>query len=75
MFIVEHHYESHIVGESYTKPYVIFVYSDWCYACKRLEPLWQRLVDEIGPMGVGLATVNNVFQVHLVHWKYMELTP
>lgn len=39
-------------------PYLILFYSDWCFACLQVEPTWRRLIDELEPLGLGLATAH-----------------
>lgn len=51
-------YESAILGKSMRQPYLILFYSDWCLPCMQLEPLWKRIVEEIEPIGMGVATVH-----------------
>jgi len=47
-----------IIPKTYRIPYLILFYSDWCVACLQIEPTWRRLIDEIEPLGVGLATAH-----------------
>lgn len=45
--------------KSYRTPHLILFYSDWCIACLQVEATWRRLIDELEPLGVGLATVHS----------------
>ncbi|KAI4484446.1 hypothetical protein M0802_013044, partial [Mischocyttarus mexicanus] len=51
-------FENVIVPKTYRTPYLILFYSDWCFACLQVEPMWRRLIDELEPLGVGLATAH-----------------
>nr|CAG4641606.1 EOG090X049L [Eurycercus lamellatus] len=51
-------YENSILPQSQKQPYLIMVYSEWCMMCLHLLPLWQRLAEDLGPIGVTLATVH-----------------
>jgi DnaJ family protein C protein 16 len=33
-------------------------YSDWCFACLQVEPIWRRVIEELEPVGFGVATVH-----------------
>ncbi|XP_065351702.1 dnaJ homolog subfamily C member 16 isoform X2 [Cloeon dipterum] len=52
-------YENHLVPKSYRTPYLILFYSDWCFACLQMEPIWRRIMEELEPIGVGVATVHS----------------
>ncbi|EFN79950.1 dnaJ homolog subfamily C member 16 [Harpegnathos saltator] len=58
MSITYRSYENMIVPKTYRMPYLILFYSDWCFACQQVEPTWRRLIDELEPLGFGLATVD-----------------
>ncbi|KAF2355454.1 Thioredoxin domain [Trinorchestia longiramus] len=51
-------YEGVITGRSCHQPYLILFYSDWCMACSHIEPIWQKLVEELQPINFGIATVS-----------------
>lgn len=51
-------FENVIIPKSYRTPYLILFYSDWCFACLQVEPTWRRLIDELEPLGLGLATAH-----------------
>jgi DnaJ homolog subfamily C member 16 len=52
-------YENHLVPKSYRTPYLILFYSDWCFSCLQMEPIWRRIMEELEPIGVGIATVHS----------------
>lgn len=58
MSITYRSFENVIVPKTYHIPYLILFYSDWCYMCLQAEPTWRRLIDELEPLGLGLATVH-----------------
>lgn len=51
-------FENVIVPKTFRTPYLILFYSDWCFACLQIEPTWRRLIDELEPLGLGLATAH-----------------
>nr|CAD7444027.1 unnamed protein product [Timema bartmani] len=51
-------YENKLVPKSQRLPYLIMFYSDWCFACSQVEPVWRRILEELEPLGMGLATIH-----------------
>lgn len=43
-----------ILPNSYTKPYLIYVYTEFCYSCIAVENLWQTLRHELKNIGFGV---------------------
>merc|ERR1712223_1446285 len=37
----------------------IFIFSDWCFTCLRIEPIWSKLTEELEPVGFGVVTVHS----------------
>ena len=62
-----HEYFSRILGETERQPYLIMFHSDWCFMCMRVEPIWARLVEELEPVGFGIATVHTGRERELAH--------
>lgn len=58
MSITYRSFENVIVPKTFRTPYLILFYSDWCFACLQVEPTWRRLIDELEPLGLGLATAH-----------------
>lgn len=58
MSITYRAFENMIVPKSFYTPYIILFYSDWCFACLQVEPTWRRLINELEPLGLGLATAH-----------------
>ena len=56
--ITAHAYYNTILPESSVKPYLIMFFSDWCFTCMRLEPIWTKLTEELEPVGFGIVTVH-----------------
>lgn len=51
-------FENVLVPKSYRTPHLLLFYSDWCFACLQVEPVWRRVMEELEPIGVGIATVH-----------------
>ncbi|KAH8869330.1 DnaJ likeubfamily C member 16 [Schistosoma japonicum] len=43
---------------SRTVPLFIFGYSDFCFPCRQVRPIWSQLADELTSLGVTVASVN-----------------
>ncbi len=56
--INSHDYYNRVLPDSSKQPYVIMFHSDWCFMCMRVEPIWTRLVEELEPVGFGIATIH-----------------
>ena len=62
-----HEYFNKILGETVRQPYLILFHSDWCFMCMRVEPIWARLIEELEPVGFGIATVHAGHERELTH--------
>ncbi|XP_013386220.1 dnaJ homolog subfamily C member 16, partial [Lingula anatina] len=51
-------YESRAMPESHSKPFLIYGYGDFCFNCMRLEPLWEKAVQDLETLGLGIGTVH-----------------
>ncbi|CAI2343693.1 unnamed protein product [Caenorhabditis sp. 36 PRJEB53466] len=51
-------YQFKIIELSNTKPFIVFVYTNYCQMCYRLQPLWKKAVADLEPLGYGIGTVN-----------------
>ncbi|CAL7950285.1 unnamed protein product [Xylocopa violacea] len=58
MSITYRSFENVILPKTFRTPYLILFYSDWCFACLQVEPTWRRLINELEPLGLGLATAH-----------------
>ena len=52
-------YENNIVASSHLRPYLILFYGDLCFACFQMESLWQKIISDLEPLGVGFATIHS----------------
>ncbi|KAF3820293.1 hypothetical protein GH733_015802, partial [Mirounga leonina] len=41
------HYVNEVVPDSFKKPYLIKITSDWCFSCIHIEPVWKEVVQEL----------------------------
>ena len=58
-------YWNNVLPNSAKQPYLIMFYSDWCFSCIRVEPIWSRLTEELDPVGFGIATVHSEHEKEL----------
>lgn len=58
-------YYSTVLKNTKKQPYLILFYSDWCFTCLRIEPIWSRLTEELEPVGFGIATVHTEHEKEL----------
>ncbi|MEQ2219223.1 hypothetical protein XENOCAPTIV_014484, partial [Xenoophorus captivus] len=45
-------YVSEVVPDSYRRPYLIKITSDWCFSCIHIEPVWKDVAQEMEGLGV-----------------------
>ncbi|XP_037534494.1 dnaJ homolog subfamily C member 16 [Nematolebias whitei] len=64
-----HHaqYNSDVLPDSYRRPYLIKVTSEWCFACMHIEPVWKQTVQELEPLGVGIGIVDLGYERRLAN--------
>uniref|UniRef100_A0A8C6UU50 DnaJ homolog subfamily C member 16 n=1 Tax=Neogobius melanostomus TaxID=47308 RepID=A0A8C6UU50_9GOBI len=55
-----HHaqFNSEVLPDSFRRPYLIKVTSEWCFACIHIEPVWKETVEELEPLGVGIGIID-----------------
>ena len=58
-------YYNTILPQSQKRPYLLLFYSDWCYTCVRIEPIWAQLSKDLEPVGFGVATVHTEHEKEL----------
>nr|XP_058959875.1 dnaJ homolog subfamily C member 16-like [Pocillopora verrucosa] len=51
-------YYKTVLPESYEKPYLIEIISDWCFACAQIEEIWEEASNKIKRVGVGIGIIN-----------------
>ncbi|XP_041837206.1 dnaJ homolog subfamily C member 16-like [Melanotaenia boesemani] len=64
-----HHaqFNSDVLPDSYKRPYLIKVTSEWCFACIHIEPVWKDTVLELEPLGVGIGIVDLGYERRLAN--------
>ncbi|TRZ01821.1 hypothetical protein DNTS_026171 [Danionella cerebrum] len=45
-------YMNEILPDSFKRPYLIKITSEWCFTCIHIEPVWKDTVQELEPLGV-----------------------
>uniref|UniRef100_A0A8C5CPS7 DnaJ homolog subfamily C member 16 n=1 Tax=Gadus morhua TaxID=8049 RepID=A0A8C5CPS7_GADMO len=72
-----HHaqFNSDVLPDSYRRPYLIKVTSDWCFACIHIEPVWRESVQELEPLGVGIGIVDMGYERRLASQLGAHRTP
>lgn len=51
-------YENLILPESYRKPFFLYAYGDFCFACMRYEPIIEKLIKDLEKVGIGVGAVH-----------------
>lgn len=49
-------FTSDVLPDSFKRPYMIKVTSEWCFACIHIEPVWKEAVQELEPLGESVIT-------------------
>ncbi|KAK5872753.1 hypothetical protein PBY51_013426 [Eleginops maclovinus] len=64
-----HHaqFNSDVLPDSYKRPYLIKVTSEWCFACIHIEPVWKEVVQELESLGVGIGIVDLGYERRLAN--------
>jgi hypothetical protein len=44
-----------VLPDSFKRPYLIKITSEWCFACVHIEPVWREAVQELEPLGMKSA--------------------
>ncbi|MEE6482140.1 hypothetical protein FKM82_013160 [Ascaphus truei] len=69
------HYINEVVPDSFRKPYLIKITSDWCFSCIHIEPVWKEVVLELEGLGVGIGVVHAGSERRLAHHLGAHSTP
>nr|XP_033778004.1 dnaJ homolog subfamily C member 16 [Geotrypetes seraphini]XP_033778005.1 dnaJ homolog subfamily C member 16 [Geotrypetes seraphini]XP_033778006.1 dnaJ homolog subfamily C member 16 [Geotrypetes seraphini]XP_033778008.1 dnaJ homolog subfamily C member 16 [Geotrypetes seraphini]XP_033778009.1 dnaJ homolog subfamily C member 16 [Geotrypetes seraphini] len=69
------HYINEVVPDSFHKPYLIKITSDWCFSCIHIEPVWKEVVQELEGLGVGIGVVHAGYERRLAHHLGAHSTP
>lgn len=56
--ITTRYYETHILKNSNTSPYMLMFYADWCFSCIKASGAFKKMMDSLEPLGIIFATVN-----------------
>lgn len=44
-------YMNEVLPDSFKRPYLIKITSEWCFTCIHIEPVWKDTVLELEPLG------------------------
>lgn len=56
--ITTKYYETHVLPNSNTNPYILMFYADWCFSCIKTASAFKKMIDTLEPLGITFATVN-----------------
>ncbi|KAG9339273.1 hypothetical protein JZ751_023973, partial [Albula glossodonta] len=68
-------YVNDVMPDSFRRPYLIKITSDWCLSCIHLEPVWKETVQELEPLGVGIGVVDVGYERRLANHLGAHRTP
>ncbi|XP_041859977.1 dnaJ homolog subfamily C member 16-like isoform X1 [Melanotaenia boesemani] len=68
-------YVNDVVPDSYIRPYLIKITSDWCFSCIHIEPVWKDVVQEMESLGVGVGVVDVGYERRLANHLGAHRTP
>lgn len=68
-------YVNNVVPDSYRRPYLIKITSDWCFSCIHIEPVWKEVVQEMENLGVGIGVVDVGYERRLANHLGAHRTP
>ncbi|XP_013857241.1 dnaJ homolog subfamily C member 16 [Austrofundulus limnaeus] len=68
-------YVNELVPDSYRRPYLIKITSDWCFSCIHIEPVWKEVVQEMESLGVGIGVVDVGYERRLANHLGAHRTP
>ncbi|XP_061076873.1 dnaJ homolog subfamily C member 16-like [Conger conger] len=68
-------YMSDIIPDSFRKPYLIKITSDWCFTCIHIEPVWRETVQQLEGLGVGIGVVDIGYERRLADQLGAHRTP
>uniref|UniRef100_A0A3B4YP06 DnaJ homolog subfamily C member 16 n=1 Tax=Seriola lalandi dorsalis TaxID=1841481 RepID=A0A3B4YP06_SERLL len=68
-------YINDVVPDSYKRPYLIKITSDWCFSCIHIEPVWKEVVQEMETLGVGIGVVDVGYERRLANHLGAHRTP
>uniref|UniRef100_A0A6Q2XY45 DnaJ homolog subfamily C member 16 n=1 Tax=Esox lucius TaxID=8010 RepID=A0A6Q2XY45_ESOLU len=68
-------YVNDVVPDSFKRPYLIKITSDWCFSCIHIEPVWKEVVKELEALGVGIGVVDVGYERRLANHLGAHRTP
>lgn len=68
-------YVNEVVPDSFKRPYLIKITSDWCFSCIHIEPVWKEVVQELETLGVGIGVVDVGYERRLANHLGAHRTP
>ncbi|KAM4570434.1 dnaJ homolog subfamily C member 16-like isoform 1-T2 [Fundulus diaphanus] len=68
-------YVGEVVPDSYRRPYLIKITSDWCFSCIHIEPVWKEVVQEMETLGIGIGVVDVGYERRLANHLGAHRTP
>ncbi|XP_049610862.1 dnaJ homolog subfamily C member 16 isoform X1 [Syngnathus scovelli] len=68
-------YVNDVVPDSFRRPYLIKITSDWCFNCIHIEPVWKEVVQEMETLGVGIGVVDVGYERRLANHLGAHRTP
>uniref|UniRef100_A0A4W5N0D8 DnaJ homolog subfamily C member 16 n=1 Tax=Hucho hucho TaxID=62062 RepID=A0A4W5N0D8_9TELE len=68
-------FNSKVLPDSFKRPYLIKITSEWCFACVHIEPVWRETVQELEPLGVGIGIVDIGYERRLANQLGVHRTP
>jgi len=71
VFVICRLYENTVLPESHTKPYLIYAYSDFCFHCMQVAPIWDQIQEDLEKIGIFCLFVSVLFV--LVWWCNLSL--
>ncbi|GMT15070.1 hypothetical protein PFISCL1PPCAC_6367, partial [Pristionchus fissidentatus] len=68
-------YTNTILEKSHHQPFIFFAYSGYCRSCFAMESIWQSVVEDLEPLGYGIATVNAMTDSNLLEQMRVSRLP
>ncbi|XP_037074988.1 dnaJ homolog subfamily C member 16-like [Pollicipes pollicipes] len=68
-------YENKVLPSSRTSPTLLLAFSEWCFSCVQMEPVWASLTEELQTVGIGIATVHAEHERELARRLAVDTLP
>ncbi|XP_039519314.1 dnaJ homolog subfamily C member 16-like [Pimephales promelas] len=68
-------YMNEVLPDSFKRPYLIKITSEWCFTCIHIEPVWKDTVLELEPLGIGIGVVDIGYERQLANHLGAHRTP